>query len=147
MIAGPVKFESAEAGGAGHACAERGIVTEPFHPLGQSIDVARWNDEPFDAVADDRAGAGRDDTRQAAGQGLVGHDGRAFEERWKHEDVGCRHARGHLGMSHPAQRLDQPEIRREWAEASQGNGPRSWSVQPGRRICRQASSRYLIPLR
>ena len=50
------------------------------------------------------------------GECLVGHDGGAFEQRRKHEDVGRGHPRGHFGLRDPPERLDQIEIGLERAE-------------------------------
>ena len=50
------------------------------------------------------------------GECLVGDDGRAFEQRRKHEDVGRRHPRGHFGVRDSPQRLDQIQVGLERAE-------------------------------
>ena len=70
----------------------------------------RRDDEALDAVADDRAGVGRDDAGQPARQRLVGDHGRPLEQRREDEHVGRGHPRGDLGVRDPAERLDLVEI-------------------------------------
>ena len=96
--------------------AQLGVIPELFHPLRQRVDLAARDEEALDTVADDGTGVRGDDAGQAARERLVGHDGRAFEERGEHEDVGRRQPRGHFGVSDSAQRLDDIQIRLERAE-------------------------------
>src|SRR5271157_2428387 len=91
VIARPVELECAGACFCGHPGPILRRATELLHALSKSVDIARFNQEPFDAVADDRSRRWRDHAGKTAGQRLVGDHGGALEERGKHEHI----SRGH----------------------------------------------------
>src|SRR5208337_4545780 len=75
VIARPVELECTGACFCRHPCPILRRATELLHALSKSVDIARSNQESFNAIPDDRAGRRRDHAGKAAGQRLVGNHG------------------------------------------------------------------------
>ena len=81
-------------------------IPKLLHPLGQPVDITRFDDETLDAITDDRARCRRDHTWQTTGKCLISNNGRALEERGKHEDIRLRPYGRNVGVRNPPQEFD-----------------------------------------